>query len=164
MNKGDRLASGARSANFNAPTAEMEGTQVWPADAPVELTEGDMQDDQSFNPPRQFVELPDKPKVGYRGQPVGDSVLVQRVEREHSSNLVLPDSMKSKSEIGYIVAVGKKVKLYKQGQMVLFDKFASHGADIELVDEDGIERKYLLLKEYDLLMTLTKVNVSSPAQ
>lgn len=157
---GDRLASGARSASFNAPTAEMEGTQVWPPDAPFiqQLEEIPIESVRDMYPSGG------KPTVGYRGQPVGDSVLVQRVEREHSSNLVLPDSMKSKSEIGYIVAVGKKVKLYKQGQMVLFDKFASHGADIELVDEDGIERKYLLLKEYDLLMTLTKVKVSSPAQ
>ena len=95
-----------------------------------------------------------------------DSVLGQRVEREHSSNLVLPDSMKAKSEIGYIVGVGEKVKRFKKGQMVLFDKFASHGAEIELVDVDGVPRNYLLVKDFDLLLVLKKVTVQpdpSPA-
>ncbi len=104
---------------------------------------------------------PIAPQVGYEGQPVGDSVLVTRVEREHSSNLVLPDSMKAKSEIGFIVAVGEKVADFKVGQMVMWDKFASHGADIELVDADGVERKLLLLKSFDILMALRKVTVSA---
>jgi co-chaperonin GroES (HSP10) len=111
--------------------------------------------------PRETSEpQPIAPTVGYEGQPVGDSVLVTRVEREHSSNLVLPDSMKAKSEIGFIVAVGEKVADFKVGQMVMWDKFASHGADIELVDADGVERKLLLLKSFDILMALRKVTVS----
>jgi co-chaperonin GroES (HSP10) len=98
-----------------------------------------------------------KPSVGYEGDPVGDNVLVQRVEREHTSNLILPDSLKAKSDLGFIKAVGEAVKYFKRGDLILFDKFASHGADISLIDEDGVERSMLLLREFDILMRLKKI-------
>ena len=85
-------------------------------------------------------------------------VLILRVEKEHTSNLIIPDSMKARSDIGFVKAVGEAVKFYKAGQLVLFDRFASHGADICLIDEEGIERNMLLLREYDILMRLKKVN------
>lgn len=156
---GDKLASGARSATFSGATKEMPGTDVWKQESPnlgPELTKLYVDPNPpNLHDPVQFFE--DKPRVGYEGQPVGDSVLVARVEREHSSNLVLPDSMKAKSEIGYIVAVGEKVKRFKAGQMVMWDKFASHGADIELLDTEGVERHYLLVKDFDILMGLKKI-------
>jgi co-chaperonin GroES (HSP10) len=98
-----------------------------------------------------------KPSFGYIGSPGGDNVLIQRVEKEHTSTIILPDSMKAKSEIGFVKAVGKACKTWKPGQLVLFDKFASHGAENHLLDEQGIEREYLLLREYDILMALKKV-------
>ena len=99
-------------------------------------------------------------KVGYRGRARGDHIIIQRVEREHTSNLIIPDSMKAKSDIGFIYSAGEKCETYRQGMLVLFDRFASHGADIDLIDEEGIERKLLLLREYDVQCELEKVTLS----
>lgn len=157
-NKGDVLAGGGKSAQFQQPTKEMAGTEVWkdmPALEPVFMPEPAVE----FLAPKPEETPREKPQVGYEGDPTGDCVLVQRVEREHSSNLIVPDSMKAKSDIGFIKAVGKAVKFYKPGNLVLFDRFASHGADISLLDEDGVERHMLLLREYDILMRLKKINL-----
>jgi co-chaperonin GroES (HSP10) len=97
------------------------------------------------------------PASRYRGKARGDHVLVQRVEKEHSSNLIIPDSMKAKSDIGFIYSAGEKCDTFRPGMLVLFDRFSSHGADIDLIDEDGIERKLLLLREYDIQCELEKV-------
>lgn len=160
--RGDQLASGGASATFQGPTREMPGTDVFrePGLQPVaeEVFEAP---EPKFMPavgPIPIFEEP-KPQVGYRGRPFWDQILIQRVEREHSSNIILPDSMKLKSDIGFVIAVGNKVEKIKEGQLVLFDRFASHGADIDLIDYDGIERKYLLLREYDVQLELEKIQV-----
>jgi co-chaperonin GroES (HSP10) len=104
------------------------------------------------------IEL-EKPQVGYRGKAHGEHVLVQRVEKEHTSNLIVPDSMKAKSDVGFIYSRGEKCDWVQQGMLVLFDRFASHGADIDLIDEDGIQRKLLLLREYDVQCELEKIKI-----
>jgi len=109
--------------------------------------------------PEPVEEIEIKPNVGYKGKPVGDQLLVQRVEREHSSNLIIPPSAKSKSDVGYVKEVGIEVTRAKVGQLVLFDKFASIGADISLIDESGLERQFLLLKDIDVMMQLEKVTL-----
>ena len=194
MSKGNQLASGARSATFQQATGESELSQDLKTQSMPFVCDRYAIDEREYHRlasllaegeplpnltrlPDSRVEMPErpfavehfgietqKPAVGYEGQPVGDSVLVTRVEKEHSSNLVLPDSMKAKSEIGYIVAVGEKVTDFKAGQMVMWDKFASHGADIELMDADGVQRSYLLLKMFDILMGLKKVTIRDNAQ
>ena len=109
----------------------------------------------------EFAEVEEaKPEVGYAAEPFGDNILVTRVAKEHTSNLIIPDSMKAKSEIGYVVAVGEAVKNVKAGMLILFDRFASHGNDYKFIDEEGIERPYVLLREYDAMCKLKKFNVS----
>jgi len=98
-----------------------------------------------------------KPVSYYEGEPFGDNLLIERVEKEHSSQLVIPDSLKGKSEIGYVKSIGDKVKKVKVSELVMFDGFAAHGADVDLIDEEGTIRHYLLLKEHDLLLKLKKV-------
>lgn len=110
----------------------------------------------------QELQKSDRPSVGYEGEPLGDEILVIRVEKEHSSSLVIPDSLKARSDTGFVVAVGPEAKRVQKGNLILFDKFASCGADINLVDGDGIERQYVLLKEYDALMRLKKVVAMAP--
>jgi co-chaperonin GroES (HSP10) len=165
---GDKLASGGRSASFNAPAQEMEGTDIWDHDTFVTSEPEPPKEDSKQAMGEQADLLAsgsvNKPSVGYEGEPVGDSILVERVEREHSSNLVLPDSLKAKSDLGYVVAVGSEVKRTEKGKLILFDKFASHGADISLIDGDGVERHYLLLKDYDVLMALRRVSSSQTPQ
>jgi hypothetical protein len=51
----------------------------------------------------------------------------------------------------------RQVAAFKVGELVPFDKFASCGSEITLVDEDGVERSCLLLKDYDILLRLQKV-------
>ena len=117
-------------------------------------------DDLLCEPIQPFEDiLPEevKQKVGYKGKPLGDQVLLSRVDREHTSNLIIPDSLKGKSDIAYVTAIGKEVKRIEPGWLVLVDKFATHGSDCELVDEDGITRKYLLVHEYDIWMRLEKI-------
>jgi len=113
---------------------------------------------------REVLEFAISPQVGYEGEPFGETILVQRVEREHSSTLVLPDSLRAKSDIGYVKEVGPDVRKVQKGKLVLFDKFASHGAEIRLVDEDGIEREYLILNERDAILGLRKISLASQSQ
>ena|ERR1039458_9200154 len=161
MSKGSHLAQGGKQATFQGAAREMAGTDVFPElpkgpEGTVSLTREDVI--PVAEDPFDAGPVPEtKPEFGYEGDPVGDCVLIQRVEREHTSNLILPDSLKAKSDLGFVKAVGEAVKFYKPGNLVLFDKFASHGSDISLIDEDGIERHMLLLREYDLLMRLKKV-------
>lgn len=109
--------------------------------------------------------LPPKPAFRYEGAPFNDLVLVERIERESNSLVIVPDSFKGKSDMGVIAAVGdgtradgtlRPIKV-SVGELVLFDKYAAQGADICLSDKDGNEKTYLMLREYDILLKLTKV-------
>jgi len=88
-------------------------------------------------------------------QPLGDRVLVKRLEAEEKSKggIVLPDTAKEKPQKGEVVAVGKgrtlesgKVEALevKKGDKVLFGKYA--GNEIIYKTEE-----YLILKEEDIL-------------
>ncbi|NQT75599.1 MAG: co-chaperone GroES [Candidatus Omnitrophica bacterium] len=91
-------------------------------------------------------------------QPLGDRVLVKRLEAEEKSKggIVLPDTAKEKPQKGEVVAVGKgrtlesgKVEALevKKGDKVLFGKYA--GNEIIYKTEE-----YLILKEEDILAIL----------
>ncbi len=91
-------------------------------------------------------------------QPLGDRVLVKRLEAEKKTKggIVLPDTAKEKPQKGEIVAVGKgrilesgKVEPLevKKGDKVLFGKYA--GNEITYKEEE-----YLILKEEDILAIL----------
>ena len=88
-------------------------------------------------------------------QPLGDRVLVKRLEAEEKTKggIVLPDSTKEKPQKGEVVAAGKgklldsgKVEALevKKGDKVLFGKYA--GNEITYKDEE-----YIILKEEDIL-------------
>ena len=158
-NKGDILARGGSQATFQGPTREKEGTDVFrePGLQPIadEIDLGPVPGEDAPEP----ILPKAKPEVGYRGKPFGDNVMIQRVEREHTSNLILPDSLKSKSDLGYVVAIGNRVENVKEGQLCCFDRFAAHGSEFELIDESGIKRQYLLLREYDIMIQLERVKL-----
>lgn len=101
------------------------------------------------------VHIPEKPQ--YRAECRGDNVLVIRVEREHSSMLIIPESARAKSDVGRVAAVGKDVTRASKGELVLFDRFAAHGKEIELLDDQGIPRQHLLLNDVDILLGLERV-------
>lgn len=97
-------------------------------------------------------------EVATKIKPLGDRVVVQRVEEEQKTRggIVLPDSAKEKPQRGKVVAVGTgrvldngtKVALeVKEGDIVLFAKYG--GTEVEI---DGTE--YIVLSERDLLAVM----------
>ena len=72
---------------------------------------------------------------------------VEEKETKTKSGIVLPDSSKSSPEIGIVVKAGEEVKGIKEGDRVLFKKFAPD--EIELEGE-----KFLSLEEIDILAIL----------
>ena len=92
-------------------------------------------------------------KVAIR--PLGDRVLVQRLEAEDKSSggILLPESAKEKPKEGTIISCGegktlengeKSVFSVKAGDTVLFTSYA--GTDVKYNGED-----YLIMREDDLL-------------
>ncbi len=97
-------------------------------------------------------------EVATKMKPLGDRVVVQRLEEEQKTRggIVLPDSAKEKPQKGKVIAVGSgrildngtKVALeVKVGDTVLFAKYG--GTEVEI---DGTE--YIVLSERDLLAVM----------
>ena len=91
-------------------------------------------------------------------QPLGDRVLVKRLEAEEKTKggIVLPDTAKEKPQKGEVISVGKGKVLengkvepleVKKGDNILFGKYA--GNEITYKDEE-----YLILREEDILAIL----------
>ena len=88
-------------------------------------------------------------------RPLGDRVIVKRIEEEEKSSggIIIPDSAKEKPLEGEVIAVGsgkvlengKKQPLdMKAGDRVLFGKYA--GTDVKIEGEE-----HLILREDDIL-------------
>ena len=88
-------------------------------------------------------------------RPLGDRVLVKRVEEEEKTRggIIIPDTAKEKPQEGEVIAVGPgarddtgKVQPLdvKSGDRILFGKWS--GTEIKL---DGVE--YLIMKESDIM-------------
>mgnify|MGYP003638893715 FL=1 len=96
-----------------------------------------------------------KKKSKVRLQPMGERIVVQRVESEETTagGIVLPDSAREKPARGTVVAIGSGKLLddgsraksqLKEGEQVLFSSYAG-----ETVEIDDVE--YLLMREDDVL-------------
>lgn len=92
-------------------------------------------------------------------RPLGDRVLVRRVEEEEKTKggIIIPDSAKEKPQEGVVVAAGAgardetgKVQALelKAGDRILFGKWS--GTEIKLEGED-----LLIMKESDVLGVLS---------
>ena len=83
-------------------------------------------------------------------KPLGDRVLVKRVESEEktASGLIIPDSAKEKAQTGSVIAVGPGKKdaagnhfglAVKVGDVVYFGKYAGvEAGDFIIIKEDEI--------------------------
>jgi chaperonin GroES len=91
-------------------------------------------------------------------RPLGDRVLVRRVEEETKTKggIIIPDTAKEKPQEGQIIAVGPGArdehgKVHgldlKEGDRILFGKWS--GSEIKLEGED-----LLIMKESDVLGVL----------
>ena len=88
-------------------------------------------------------------------RPLGDHILIKRIEEEEKSSggIIIPDTAKEKPQEGKVIAVGSGRRLesgeiqpldVQPGDRVLFGKYA--GSDVTL---DGEE--HLILREDDVL-------------
>jgi len=88
-------------------------------------------------------------------RPLGDKVIVQRVEAEEvtSGGIVLPDSAKEKPQRGKVISVGTGKLLkdggrgkmqVKKGDQVLFTSYA--GTEVKLG-----EKEYMIMDESDIM-------------
>jgi chaperonin GroES len=93
-------------------------------------------------------------------RPLGDKVLVERVEAESKTagGIVLPDTAKEKPQRGKVVSVGegkmlengtRKEVQVKKGDTVLFTSYA--GTEIKI---DG--KEYLIMDESDIMAVIEK--------
>ncbi len=93
-------------------------------------------------------------------RPLGDKVLVERVEAEAKTagGIVLPDTAKEKPQRGKVVSVGEGKMLedgtrrevqVKKGDLVLFTSYA--GTEIKV---DG--KEYLIMDESDIMAVIEK--------
>jgi chaperonin GroES len=91
-------------------------------------------------------------------RPLGDKVLVQRVEAENKTagGIVLPDTAKEKPQKGKVVSVGdgktlddgsKQQMQVKKGDVVLFTNYA--GTEVKI---DG--KEYLIMSESDIMAVI----------
>ncbi len=91
-------------------------------------------------------------------RPLGDKVLVQRVEAENKTagGIVLPDTAKEKPQKGKVVSVGdgktlddgsKQQMQVKKGDVVLFTSYA--GTEVKI---DG--KEYLIMSESDIMAVI----------
>ena len=88
-------------------------------------------------------------------QPLGDRVLVKRLEEEEvqRGGIIIPDTAKEKPQQGEVVAAGpgrvgdagERVSLeVKVGDRILFGKYS--GTEVNLDDDE-----YLMMREEDIL-------------
>ena len=88
-------------------------------------------------------------------RPLGDRLLVQRIEEEDKSagGIIIPDSAKEKPQEGKVVAAGKGKMLddgkmvpleVKAGDRILFGKYA--GTEVKIEGEE-----HLIMREDDVL-------------
>jgi chaperonin GroES len=91
-------------------------------------------------------------------RPLGDRILVKRVEEEAKSKggIIIPDTAKEKPQRGKVVAVGtgkrdkdgKRIPLeVKKGDRILFGKYA--GSEIKINDIE-----HVVMREDDILSIL----------
>ena len=93
-------------------------------------------------------------------RPLGDRVLVRRVEEEEKTKggIIIPDTAKEKPQEGEVIAVGPGARDetgkiqpldVKAGDRILFGKYT--GSDIKI---DGVE--HLILREDEVLGVIEK--------
>lgn len=99
-----------------------------------------------------------KNKSKVRLQPMGERIVIQRVESESTTagGIVLPDSAQEKPARGTVVAIGSGKLLddgsransqLKEGDIVLFSSYAGENVEIDDVE-------YLLMREDDVLAVI----------
>lgn len=106
------------------------------------------------------VKAPNKDKTAVKFQPLGNRILVRRLEQEEKvkGGIIIPDTAKKKQEQAEVIAIGtgkkdKNGKLLpisvKVGDIVLMEKYS--GQEIRLNDAD-----YVIVRADDLIAIIEK--------
>lgn len=81
-------------------------------------------------------------------KPLQDRVVITRCEEEKTkSGIIIPDSNKEKPSRGTVICIGADVKFVKEGDTILFGKFAGNETQLE-------GREYLILKESEIFAVI----------
>jgi len=114
---GDRLARGAKSAQFSAGTTH--------AGDEVQINPGVLAPEEG---PREdiVIEPIDRTRSYKKLTPKRDQILVQRRAPENISagGLIIPDEGKDRPSEGTIMQIGPKVEDLKEGDHIIFGKYA----------------------------------------
>ncbi len=100
-------------------------------------------------------ELPERGEHAVNIKPLGDRILVKRLEEEEAKKggIIIPDTAKEKPQKGEIIAVGsgkieengnRRPLEVEKGNKVLFGKYA--GTEVKIDEEE-----YLIMREDDIL-------------
>ncbi len=83
--------------------------------------------------------------------PLADRVIATREEAatRTASGLYLPDSAKEKAIIAVVDAIGPEVKSLKKGDRIVYKEYTTTEIKVD-------NKEYLILKEEDVLATVTK--------
>ena len=100
---------------------------------------------------------PDKPTFGYKAQPRNNYIFVRPSPPNHSGRMVIPPAYQAQSNIGLVRSVGKSVLDVKQGDLVMYDKYAEMGNRFPLMDGDGEIVDLVQMAEVNVTAILTKV-------
>ena len=87
--------------------------------------------------------------------PLGNRVLVRRVEEQETSSIILPDTAKKKQEMAEVIAIGHGKKndtppSVKIGDTVLVDKYA--GQEVTINDDE----EFLIVRFDDIIAIVNK--------
>ncbi len=83
--------------------------------------------------------------------PLADRVIATREEAatRTASGLYLPDSAKEKAIVAVVESVGPEVKTLKKGDRIVYKEYTTTEIKVD-------NKEYLILKEEDVLATVTK--------
>lgn len=103
--------------------------------------------------------LPAPPTHGYSVESLGKNVFIKPLPKDHPGRLITPPAYQTDSDMGFVHKCGSAVTPeLKEGQLVLFDKFAETGARYDLV-VDGEITPLVMVREEFILAVLTRVEL-----
>ena len=103
---------------------------------------------------------PPPPTHGYVVESLGKNVFIRPLPKDHPGRLITPPAYQTDSDMGFIHKCGSAVSPeLREGQLVLFDKFAEVGAHYDLVVDGGEIVQLVMVREEFILAKLKRVEL-----
>jgi co-chaperonin GroES (HSP10) len=155
---GDKLAQGAKSAQFSGGRAAVDDPIEFHGTVAAEETqeERDVYEDYlKRNPPVAAVELKTLEELASLYAPMNDRVLLRRVTEKNHSLVDLPEAYKLDSDLGVVIAVGDYMIVGGEARPIplkLGDKVRVGHYNIEDIDCEG--EQLMLVSAYDVRLKI----------